>query len=63
MDYKKVKIIVEEIFFALTVSLVVFGILELIKPRIVLAYLDLNYLLLAWLIFGIILLKIGDKNK
>jgi hypothetical protein len=59
----KFRLITEELFYALTAALLVFGILEFIKPRLVLAYFNLNYLLLAWLIFGIILLKTSDKDR
>lgn len=59
----KLKIIFEESFYALTVSLGVFNILELIKPRIVLAYFNLNWLLLGWVIIGIILLVFSKENK
>jgi hypothetical protein len=63
MSYKKNKAILEELFYTLTVSLVVFNIMELARPRLVLAYLNLNYLLLVWLILGIILLKTNDKKS
>jgi hypothetical protein len=58
----KFQIFFEETFYALTVSLIVFGILELIKSRIVLAYLNLNYLLLLWLAIGIILIGFFRKK-
>jgi hypothetical protein len=57
------KIILEETFIALTVSLVVFGVMEVVRPRIALAYINLSYLLLGWLVFGIILLGFSANNK
>lgn len=59
----KLEIFLEESFYALTTALAVFGVLEMIKPHLVLAYVDLGYLLLAWLIIGIILLGFSHKNK
>jgi hypothetical protein len=59
----KFKVILEELFYALTVSLAIFVILEIIKPRIILAYFNFNWLLLGWLVIGIIYLKINNKNN
>ncbi len=59
----KFQVFFEETFVALTVSSAVFGAMEVIRPRIVLAYVNLSYLLLGWLVFGIILLVISAKNK
>ncbi len=56
MMNEKLKILLEEIFYALTVSLAVFAVLELAFSRMVLAYINLNFLLLVWFVFGIILL-------
>ena len=50
------QVIKREIFYFLSILLVVFVILEMIWPNIILAYLNLNWLLVLWLIFGIILL-------
>lgn len=58
----KSQIFFEELFVALTVSLVVFGVMELIQPRIVLAYINLSYLLLAWLVVGIFCLFINKEE-
>ncbi len=46
--------IVEESFYALTSFLVVLTLLELAFPRMVLSYVNLNFVLLLWLIFAII---------
>ncbi|HTX87285.1 MAG TPA: hypothetical protein VMC41_04455 [Candidatus Nanoarchaeia archaeon] len=58
----RIKILIQELFYFLTASLLVFFAMEEIWPRIVLSYFNLNYLLLAWLAIGIILLKI-NKGK
>jgi hypothetical protein len=58
----KARIILEELFFALTVSILVFGVLELIRPRLVLAYINLDWLVLAWL-FASAYLLFTNKNK
>lgn len=47
-------IIIRELFYALTIAVVILAILELFSPGIVLAYFNLNWVLLAWLIAGII---------
>lgn len=45
-----------ELFYVLTGALLIFTVLEIFWPGIVLAYLNLNYVLLFWLIIGIIIL-------
>ena len=50
-----------EIFKILAAALVIFIIFELIKPRSVLAFVNLNVLLVIWLISGII--TVCFKNK
>ncbi len=52
-----VKLIKEELFYFLSFTLITFFILEIISPNIVLAYFNLNWLFVAWLIAGIVLLK------
>jgi len=47
---------VYEMFYALTGALLIFVCLEIFWPGIILAYFNLNYLLLAWLISVIIIL-------
>lgn len=61
----RLKIIFEESFYALSVSWALLAVLELVFPRLVLAYINLNYLLLAALAVAIILLcieKPGAKS-
>lgn len=50
-----------ELFYVLTGALLIFAGLEIFWPGIVLAYLNLNYVLLFWLIIGIIILSY-DKS-
>ena len=46
-----------ELFYALTGAIVIFSSLEILAPGLVVAYFNLNYLLLFWLIIGIILIQ------
>lgn len=50
--------IIKEIFYILTVAIVVFFGLELVWPDLILAYFNTNWLLLAWLFVAIIRLGI-----
>lgn len=56
-------IVLEELFRVLGLALLSFIILEMIKPELILAYLNLNSLLLVWLVIGILLLVLIKKNK
>ncbi len=47
----------KELFYALTGALVIFCALELVWPGIVLAYVNINWLLIFWLIVGIVILS------
>lgn len=49
-------VIFKELFYALTVSLVVFLFLEIIWPGVVLAYININWVLIFWFAIGIVLL-------
>ena len=51
-----------EIFYTLTIALVILTILELIWPSIVLAHININLILIFWLINASVLL-ITTKNK
>ncbi len=53
---KNILMIISEFFYVLTGSLVVFSLLELIWPGVVLAYINLNWVLILWLFAGIIVL-------
>lgn len=45
-----------ELFHVLTGAILIFACLEIIWPGVILAYLNLNYVLMFWLIVGIIIL-------
>lgn len=51
---KNLALISREIFYFFSVALALFIIMEMIWPNIILAYFNLNYLLVLWLISGII---------
>lgn len=51
------RIVKEELFNFLSAALLVFFLLELIWPNIILAYFNLNWLLVAWAIMAVWLLK------
>jgi len=46
-----------ELFYVLTGAILIFVCLEIFWPGTVLAYLNLNYVLIFWLIIGIIILS------
>jgi hypothetical protein len=52
----------KELFYSISIALVIFTLLEIIHPGIVLAYLNLNLLLLTWLILGIFIVIWDRKN-
>ncbi len=59
----KLVITIKELFYILTFSLIIFSGLEIIWPRLVLAYINLNLVLALWLVNGIILLVINKKKE
>lgn len=50
------KIIFRELFYALTGALAIFIVMEIFWPGAVLAYININYVLIFWLIIGIVVL-------
>ena len=54
--------IFQELFYVLSGALIIFCALEIIWPKIVLAYFNLNWLLIFWLVTGIVLLLLNKKN-
>jgi len=59
----KFDIIILEIFYFLSILITALIVLELILPGLVSAYLNLNYILILWVISGMIILfnrKIND---
>ncbi|MCK5416750.1 hypothetical protein KAI92_04975 [Candidatus Parcubacteria bacterium] len=60
--------ILKEVFYALSGSIVVFGLMEIFWSKLVLAYFNINWVLLLWLFNGILILafnqnKIKDHEK
>lgn len=53
----------KELFYVLGLGLVVFTIMEIIKPRIVLGYLNLSVWFVLWLVSGIIILVINKQDN
>ena len=58
---KNIYLILKELFYVLTASLVIFGVLELFWSNIILGYFNINWVLLAWLINGILLMRIRSS--
>lgn len=58
---KKSVPILKEIFYVLTGALVAFVLLETVWTGVVLAYININWVLIFWLFFGIMILII-DNN-
>ena len=51
----------KEFFYVLTIAFVIFFIMELIAPGMVAAYISINWVLILWLIDGILVLKYDGK--
>ncbi|MFW5888543.1 MAG: hypothetical protein ACOCVY_02390 [Patescibacteria group bacterium] len=51
----------QELFYVLLAALVIFGVLESLWPRLVLAYININWLLIGWVVSGIVVI-IVDNN-
>lgn len=49
-------LIIKELFYFFTVLASVFIIMEVVWPNIILAYFNLNYLVIIWVISGLVLL-------
>lgn len=49
-------LIIRELFYFFTILSVIFIVLEIIWPNIILAYFNLNYLIILWLIAGLLML-------
>jgi len=56
-------IFLKELFYILTAALVIFSIMEVIHPGIVLAYININWVLIFWLIAGIVITTVKNNNK
>jgi hypothetical protein len=50
-----------ELFFVLSIAIIIFVILELIWPGIVLSYINTSWVLIFWLMLGIfVVIKTGE---
>jgi hypothetical protein len=52
----KLKIFFLELFYVLSASLLIFSVLELFWPRVVLSYVNINKVLIIWLIVATIII-------
>lgn len=50
-----IHVFLTELFYVLTGAALIFVALEIIWPEIIIAYLNLNYVLIVWLFVGIII--------
>ncbi len=55
--------ILNEIFYVLTGAIVIFVLIEFTWPGLVLAYFNLNWVLIIWLIVGIVILVFNQEKK
>lgn len=53
---KKIEIVIQELFYVLTGALVIFVLMEIVWPGLVLAYINVNWVLILWVIAGMIVL-------
>lgn len=56
-------IIIKELFYVFTEALMIFCVSEIIWPGIVLAYININWVLIIWLIVSIIIIVRNKSNK
>ena len=45
-----------EIYYVLSGAIIIFSLMEIIKPRLVIGYVNLNLIFVLWLLSGIILM-------
>ena len=59
---KKIKLYLEEFLVVLFVGIIVFLLLEFFWPRLVLAYINISFLLILWFASAIIYLLLNKKK-
>ena len=59
----KIYLFFREFFWALLGSLIIFACLEVVWPGIVLAYINLNFILLVWLLAGIVIISFKQEKR
>ena len=57
----KIISVFRELFYVLTGAIVIFSLLEIIWPGVVSAYINLNWILIFWLVAGIVVLTTFDN--
>ena len=60
IDIHKINLYLREVFYVLNGAIFIFFLMELAKPRIILAYFNINYLLIIWVLIAIVIVL---KNK
>ena len=45
-------LIIRELFYFFTILTLIFVLMEIIWPNIIIAYFNLNYLVIVWVVFG-----------
>ena len=59
--FETTRLVLQELFYVLFGALFIFSIMELIWPKIIIAYFNLNWILIVWLFVGIVLLILSQK--
>lgn len=54
-------LIFRELFYVISLAIVVFATMEFLWPKIILAYFNLNILLIAWFINAIVMLALSNE--
>ncbi len=55
---RTIYLVSRELFYVLSASLIIFMVLEIIHPFLVLAYINISYVLIFWLVVGIVVLAL-----
>ena len=58
-----VKIFLQELFYVLTGALIIFSALELIHSGLVLAYININWVLIFWFLAGIVIVVFKEEKR
>jgi len=64
-DNQKVVLVIllRELFYVLAGACFIFILLEVIRPGVVLAYININLILLLWLFVGILVVLLGAREN
>ena len=52
----------KELFYVLTGALIIFSTLELLRPGLVLAHININWVLIFWSLIGIVIILINNHT-